>query len=40
MIQFLVGMAVGVIITLFGLAVWTVFEEDKENKKEGHHEDE
>ena len=33
MVQFLVGLAVGVIITLFGLAVWVVFEEEREGDR-------
>ena len=33
MIQFLVGMVIGGALTLFGLAVWAVFEEEREGEK-------
>ena len=32
MIQFIVGMVAGALMTLFALAVWAVFEEDREQR--------
>lgn len=35
MIQFLVGIVLGAVLTLFCIAVWAVFEEEREEKTDG-----
>ena len=33
MIQFFVGIVIGIFITLLGISIWAVLEEEKEQKK-------